>query len=1098
MNISEYRRHLRNFDLKRLFNELGWDLPAADQRIEADGYAYELTAIAEKRDVHVFRCGPGPDGRLPEYPTRRKIEKRLTRLAHEHLMIFADAAETVQVWHWVARRPGRPDQPREYVYDTEQSGDAIVQKLLGIEFPFSEEESVTLAGAVSKLRDAFDRDRVTKRFYDHFQREHEAFLGFIEGIADKADREWYASLMLNRLMFVYFIQKKGFLADDADYLQNRLVRVWEREGNGKFLDFYRSFLLALFHEGFAKLPAHWNLTPEQREMIGAVPYLNGGLFEVHELEESHPDIRIPDEAFEAIFRFFDQYEWTLDDRPIAKGNEINPDVLGYIFEKYINQKQMGAYYTKEDITEYIGKNTIVPYLFDAARKDCRIAFEPDSSLWLLLLDNPDAYLYPAIKKGVIDGQGGTVPLPDEIAQGIDDPSRRGGWNRPAWPDSPENALPTETWREYAARRKRCLEVREKLRGGEVRGMDDFITHNLNIRQFAQDAVAHCEGPELLRAFYEAVSKVTVLDPACGSGAFLFAALNILEPLYEACLDRMRTFMDDLERSEEPHSPKKFEYFRKALAEVESHPNRSYFILKSIVVHNLYGVDLMEEAVEICKLRLFLKLVAQVDDVSDLEPLPDIDFNIRAGNTLVGYATRKDVQAALGGQRHLGFDDALQKIEEKAGDIDRLFGHFSLQQTSLGGTVTREDKRKLRVMQSQLDADLNKYLSAQYQVRNRRALDKWLASHQPFHWFVEFHGIVARGGFDVIVGNPPYVEYSKVRKSYRVKDIAATSCGNLYAFMVERSYRILSKGGRFGFIVQAPIVSTQRMADIRSLLIRESRSILFATFNDRPSKLFTGIHNCRLAIILSQRSGVPAACVGTTRYYKWYSEERDSLFERIHYLELQEADARDFIPKFRSPMEVSIYRKLRSMRHSLGTMMSSSSREWLIYYKITGVNRWFTFTLSPPRFWRDGREAKSTRESTVGFADKRHRDTGYCCLNSSLHYWLYQARTNCRDFNPADIRYLPLPDSVASGLPEFEDIAQRISDRLEETSTFGSGSYNVGGDVRYQRFSPGSAKDLYDEVDAVLAKHYGFTDEELDFIVNYDIKYRMGDADAEKG
>ena len=237
MNVADCRRHLQNFDLRRLFNELGWDLPAADQRIEADGHAYRLTAVAEKHGVHVFQCRPGPDGRLPEYPTRRKIEKRLTKLAHEHLMIFADDAETIQVWHWVARRPGRPDQPREYVYDTEKSGDAIVQKLLGIEFPFSEEESVTLDGAVRKLRDAFDRDRVTKKFFDRFQREHESFLGFIEGIADKADREWYASLMLNRLMFVYFIQKKGFLAGDADYLQSRLVRVRKREGSGKFLDF---------------------------------------------------------------------------------------------------------------------------------------------------------------------------------------------------------------------------------------------------------------------------------------------------------------------------------------------------------------------------------------------------------------------------------------------------------------------------------------------------------------------------------------------------------------------------------------------------------------------------------------------------------------------------------------------------------------------------------------------------------------------------------------------------------------------------------------------------------------------------------------------
>ena len=86
----------------------------------------------------------------------------------------------------------------------------------------SEEEGLTLTGVVFRLRDAFDRDRITRRFYDHFKREHAAFLAFIKGITDQGDKEWYASLMLNRLMFVYFIQRKGFLDDDRDYLQNRL------------------------------------------------------------------------------------------------------------------------------------------------------------------------------------------------------------------------------------------------------------------------------------------------------------------------------------------------------------------------------------------------------------------------------------------------------------------------------------------------------------------------------------------------------------------------------------------------------------------------------------------------------------------------------------------------------------------------------------------------------------------------------------------------------------------------------------------------------------------------------------------------------------
>lgn len=79
-----------------------------------------------------------------------------------------------------------------------------------------------------------------------------------------------------------------------------------------------------------------------------------------------------------------------------------------------------------------------------------------------------------------------------------------------------------------------------------------------------------------------------------------------------------------------HQPERFADFRRVLSEIEKHPSRCYFILKSIIINNLYGVDIMEEAMEICKLRLFLKLVAQVDKVKDLEPLPDIDFNIRPG------------------------------------------------------------------------------------------------------------------------------------------------------------------------------------------------------------------------------------------------------------------------------------------------------------------------------------------------------------------------------------------------------------------------------------------------------------------------------------
>jgi hypothetical protein len=198
----------------------------------------------------------------------------------------------------------------------------------------------------------------------------------------------------------------------------------------------------------------------------------------------------------------------------------------------------------------------------------------------------------------------------------------------------------------------------------------LVTYNLDIFQFAEDVIDSCEGPELLCALYRAIENVTILDPTCGSGAFLFAALNILEPLYDACLERMEAFVEVMDESEKSHSSNKFKDLRETLRRVATHPSRPYFILKSIILNNLYGVDIMEEAVEIAKLRLFLKLVAQVESADYIEPLPDIDFNIRAGNTLVGFATYKGAELAITSK--FDWDNTIQRIRERAEDIEVLF------------------------------------------------------------------------------------------------------------------------------------------------------------------------------------------------------------------------------------------------------------------------------------------------------------------------------------------------------------------------------------------------------------------------------------------
>lgn len=1107
LDTARARQLLVKGDLRALFiEELGWDRHTAALQITLDGVALTLPALAQKRGMVAYQC-PAPDGsKFPDYAQRRKIEHQVAKSAHEHLIVFTDAGTGTQVWQWVKREPGKPAACREHTYHRSQPGDALLQKLEAIAFTLEEEDQLSLMDVTHRARAGFDVERVTKRFYDRFQKEHTAFLKFITGITERADHGWYASVMLNRLMFVYFIQRKGFLNGDPDYLRNRLNRMSDAHGKDKFYSFYRYFLLRLFHEGLGGRKR----SAELEKLIGRIPYLNGGLFDVHELEkpERYGDaIRIPDQAFEKIFDYFDQYQWHLDERPLRADNEINPDVLGYIFEKYINQKQMGAYYTKEDITEYIGKNTVLPFLFDAARARCKVAFENPKgpTVWDLLKDDPDRYIYAAVRHGAAE------PLPDDIAAGLNPPTLhqpvgdgpvqtlelRKGWNRAA---PAAHALPTETWREVIARRKRYEEVKARLAAGEVRDINDLITLNLDIRQFAQDVIENCEGPDLLRAVWHAIEKVTILDPTCGSGAFLFAALNILEPLYEACLERMEAFVADLDRSGEKHRPEKYADFRKVLANVAAHPNRRYFIFKSIILNNLYGVDIMEEAVEICKLRLFLKLAAQVapDTASDnlgIEPLPDIDFNIRAGNTLVGYATLDEVKRAV--SSGLDFGNALEKISVKAADLQQAFDAFRARQVEGDDSVPTEHKQELRKRLTALGDELNRHLAGEYGVAPSKkvAYGTWLKSHQPFHWFVEFYGILSAGGFDVIIGNPPYVEYSKVKKSYAVKNYATEQSANLYALVTERSLNLLAKSGSFGFIVPISVVCTQRMKAVQDKISHSVHSAWFSNYAERPSKLFEGAE-VLLTIAITRGVGRGEKGQFTTGFTKWAAEERPCLFGAVSYVGANTKPKPYVIPKLSGQVEVSVLEKMVHGGGPLARDLQKSSNH-RVYYRIGGGRYWKIFTNFQPRFVLNGKPGVSSRENYLFPPSKVLREATIAALSSSLFYWYFILTTNCRDLNPSDLNEFPInlnslsPQSAAS----FVRLCDKLMEDYKKKSQLKEKTSSITGDMVYQEFYPRLSKPIIDEIDQVLARHYGFTEEELEFIINYDIKYRMG-RDAE--
>jgi Eco57I restriction-modification methylase len=1103
-DFQRARPLLQSGNLTKLFvEELGWEHCRQKLTLRAGETDYAFNAVAEKRGFTAWLCASA-DGKLPDHATRLKLDRALTQTNFEHLIVFATKDYAQQSWMWVRREPGRPLRAIPHEYSRNQSGDSLLQKLQILYVSLEEEEkgelsTITMA---ERGRAAFDIERVTKAFYRDFDTHRKAFLKFIDGIGEVADCEWYASVMLNRLMFVYFIQRKGFLDGDHNYLRNRLDRCKKEQGQDKFYTFYRYFLLRLFHEGFGK--RRKDRAPDLEKLLGNIPYLNGGLFDVHELEKPErygKNIQISDKAFVRVFDYFDQYQWHLDERPLRNDNEINPDVLGYIFEKYINQKQMGAYYTKEDITEYISKNTVLPFLFDAARARCKVAFENPNgpTVWDLLRENPDRYVYEAVKKGVAS------PLPKDIEAGIKDVSKRDGWNRPALA---EHALSTEIWREVVSRRQRYEEVRKKLAAAEVHEVNDFITLNLDLRQFAQDVIQNCEGPDLLMAFWQAIATITVLDPAGGSGAFIFAALNILEPLYEACLDRMEAFLTEWGENGRKIHPNYHKKFAEVLARVDAHPNRRYFVLKSIILNNLYAVDLMEEAAEICKLRLFLKLAAQVDPKPDkdnlgIEPLPDIDFNIRTGNTLVGYATKEEVQRCMkelgGGQMKLMGEDELgsfARFNTRCADVEQAFSKFRQLQTEGDGSVPVADKQELQKRLKALEEELNRHLAGEYNVKvtDKVAYAKWVKSHQPFHWFIQFYGILNGGGFDVIIGNPPYVELNAL-DDYQIRGYACAESGNLYALIMERCAALGRKDGHQGYIVPVSSVSTDRYETLQSLVVK--RETHFSSYDDRPSRLFDGLEHIRLTIHLIGRP-VSTPQLFSTRYNKWMAEERPALFSKLTFTNAMPALVEGTLPKLCSDVEQGIVKRLAAQQQKLCVFYTAGAKHKIYYSRKVG---YFLQVLDfePRVLDGKGKRRPPSEFKELKFTSDDYAKLALCCLNSNLFYWFITVFSDCRHVNKREVDAFPinlLALSEGASKKQLIKLATALMDDLQQHSENRVMRFQHD-TLTVQCIYPKASKSIIDEIDTVLAGHYRFTAEELDFILNYDIKYRLGrDAETE--
>lgn len=1086
MKRTIFNQYIKECDFKGLFiTEMGWNRfhgQADIQPIEVDGIEYRMKTIAERNGFQIIIC---PVNTIPTTSICRKIDFKLRKNANDYICIFY--IPDSEHHQWIA--PIKTVEKRDIVtveYETADKADFLFSKIDSLSFDLS--ETTTIIDVKERIQGTFavNSEKITKDFYSGFKKEHKAFADFITGIddhivaKDNRNKQWYTSVMLNRLMFCYFIQKKGFLDGDFDYLQHKLKWVRQEQGENRFFkSFYQGFLAELFHDGL-NTPQH---NTEFENKYGRIPYLNGGMFDEHQLERDYADIDISDEAFIRLFNFFDTWRWHLDTRITASGKDINPDVLGYIFEQYINDRaQMGAYYTKEDITEYIGKNCIVPFLMDKTSEKSDKAFTPNGFVWQSLRNSGDRYIYDAVKKGYSEDWQQLIP--ENIAIGIDATTpnlleRRSAWNTKT---AEKFALPTEIWRETIERLQRCESLLKKIKNGDITQINDFITYNLDIRSFVYDLLHDTNDHLFVLHFYKALQNVTILDPTCDSGAFLFAAMNILEPLYEVCIERMQEF-----------NAKNPLWFKAELEEISNkyRSNIQYFIFKSIILRNLYGVDIMVEATEIAKLRLFLKMVAvvEVDKRADnlgLDPLPDIDFNIRCGNTLVGYATEEELNRDLNFAgdilQSIANEDFKEKVESEMQLVSMAYDTFKYVQLNQGEDMVafKQAKGELKQRLVSLNAILNRRMHATTNLD----YEEWLTSHQPFHWLAEFYQIIkGNGGFDVIIGNPPYVVYTKKNSEsgkaladiYKLSNYKTLNCNNLYAFVIERSINILSLHKRFGMIVPLSFGAAKNMSSLRSLFSKECYYV--SSYEIRPSKLFDGAKGAeqRLNIFISHYTDTPS--IKTTNVLRWNADQRNLLFKSIHY---EDSFINERIWRISSKIEASIYQKYTTNK-SLSYEITSDMKH-CIHYRSAGLRYWIIFV-------RNGFNTESTSNKSKGFASAIKADYYMSALNSNLYWWYYSLNYDMFNQTDANILDFQLSYNEKIGINLFAKI---LEEDLDKNKTLLVTNKKDGDTNVSYAYNKRLSKSIIDKIDKALAEHYGFTEEELDFIINYDIKYRMGD------
>ena len=648
----------------------------------------------------------------------------ITQLLKNHLyalFIFSNRDQTE--WHIVNVRHDADDPERRRLFrritiSSDEKLRTASERIAMLDLASIDTDFEALSPLPIQARhdEAFNVEAVTEQFFDHYKA---VFQSLQDDLTTQTnDPRWahdYALQFLNRCMFLYFIQRKGWLGEETEFL--RLF--WEsyQETEGPDDSFVKDWLNVLFFEAFNNQfhGGHSQFPDHIREALALAPYLNGGLFKPNDLDEAH-DFQISNARFERIFDFFEGYNFTIaEDSPLDQEVAVDPEMIGRVYESLVNvstetdeRGDAGIFYTSRTEIDLM----------------CRLALVDCLSNYVG--ENHKNLLYEAIF--AFD--------PDDKAA-------------------------------------------------------------------ADDRLAEAKLWEPLDADLKGLA---IVDPACGSGSFLVGMLHVLDDLRDRANQRLGREESSFDRK------------------------------KSIIGQNLYGVDMMEWACHVAELRLWLALIIDADfpradlHLRDEPLLPHFSFNIRCGDSLVqeiGGMNLAQIRAEFSGvpralkarvtrlkteklkffnnddtcryrskqeleheelQLFLALVDTYTKdIKQEIDDLQQLINGPREQQMLLDGTIEERVARQLELQAMEWQKQIEALTQDHDRVTNARdALVK--AQGGFFVWDIAFVEIFTgeKGGFDIVIGNPPYVRHEAISDPTLPRQQLTTANKTAYKAKLARS------------------------------------------------------------------------------------------------------------------------------------------------------------------------------------------------------------------------------------------------------------------------------------------------------------------------